>query len=319
MGKSSIAVVDLRDLQAGGERRARFVQTFGRALEEIGFCAVTGHGIDKARLDEAYGTLRRFYALPPEVKARYEVARAKGQRGYTSFGKEHAKGQDAPDLKEFWQVGRTDVPDTHAIHAPYGPNIWPDLEEPTLRSVFTRLYTDLDGMGQELLVAAAEYLQDDPAWYRDAVREGDTILRLIHYPPLPKGASPSSIRAGAHEDINFITLLVGATEPGLELLQRDGSWLPVQAFHDEIIVDSGDMLQSCTNGRMKSTTHRVVRPPDERSDVPRFSMPCFIHPRGEVDLTPRPACVAKTGGVPAYPSTTAREYLLQRLREIGIG
>lgn len=319
MSDAHIPSVDVADLHAGGARRARFIEVYGRALEDTGFVAVRGHAITKARLDEAYGVIRRFFSMSEADKRRSEIAGAKGQRGYTSFGKEHAKGETAPDLKEFFQVGRPDVPDTHPIHSKYGPNVWPDDLVPEFGRVMTKLFVDLDALGQELLVAAAEYLGDDVNWYKDAVAEGDTILRLIHYPPVAPGANPSSIRAGAHEDINFITLLVGATEPGLELLQRDGSWLPIQAAHDEIVVDSGDMIQNVTNGRLKSTTHRVVRPAGERSDVPRFSMPCFIHPRGEVDLTPRAACVAQSGGVAKYPSITAGAYLAQRLKEIGIG
>lgn len=319
MSEAHIPSVDVNDLRAGGERRARFIDVFGRSLEDTGFVAVRGHGIDKSRIDAAYDVARRFFGHGDADKRRAEIPGAKGQRGYTSFGKEHAKGETAPDLKEFFQVGRPDVPATHPIHSKYGPNVWPDALVPGFGAAMTSLFMGLDGLGQELLVACAEYLQDDIDWYKGAVAEGDTILRVIHYPPVSGDADPNSIRAGAHEDINFITLLVGATEPGLELLQRDGTWLSIQAAHDEIIVDSGDMIQNVTNGRLKSTTHRVVRPAGERRDVPRFSMPCFIHPRGDVDLTPRAACVAQSGGKALYPSITAGAYLAQRLKEIGIG
>ena len=319
MSEATIPTVDVADLHAGGERRERFIATFGRALEDSGFVAVKGHGIAKERIDAAYDAVRRFFACSDEDKRRSEFAHAKGQRGFTCFGKEHAKGETAPDLKEFFQVGRPDVGADHPIHALYGPNTWPDDLVPDFGAAMTSLFLGLDGLGQELLAACAAYLGDDQAWYRDAVHEGDTILRVIHYPPVAAGQNPGSIRAGAHEDINFITLLVGATEPGLELLQRDGTWLPIQAAHDEIIVDSGDMLQNVTNGRMKSTTHRVVRPAGARQDVARFSMPCFIHPRGEVDLTPRAVCVAGSGGVSRYPAIRAGAYLAQRLKEIGIG
>ena len=315
---TAIPTVDLNDLHAGGARRAAFIETYGRALEDLGFVAVRGHSIDKARLKEAYGVLRQFFSLSDDDKRAYEIKSARGQRGFTSFGKEHAKGETAPDMKEFFQIARTDVPADHVLNEAFGPNVWP-TQIPTFKDIFSRLFTDLDSMGRDLLGAAAEYLGDDASWYTDAVREGDTILRLIHYPPVAAGQTPNSIRAGAHEDINFITLLVGATEPGLELLQRDGTWMPVQAEHDEIIVDSGDMLQNVTNGRLKSTTHRVTRPANEAQGVPRFSMPCFIHPRGEIDLTPRPIPVAATGGEAKFPSIGARAYLVQRLKEIGIG
>ncbi len=315
---SAIPSVDVRDLDHP-DTRADFIKAYGEALEDTGFIAVRGHGVDKALINRAYDVMQRFFALPDVDKRQFELAHAKGQRGFTSFGKEHAKGEHHPDLKEFFQVGRPDVPKEHPIHSVYGENVWPDALVPGFGSTMTELFCALDGLGQRLLAAAAEYLGDDVDWYKMSVAEGDTILRLINYPPVAAGQSPSSIRAGAHEDINFITLLVGATEPGLELLQRDGSWLPIMAAHDEIIVDTGDMIQNCTNGVLKSTTHRVVRPMGERSDVPRFSMPCFIHPRGDVDLTPRPVCVDRSGGVAHYPSITAGAYLRQRLKEIGIG
>jgi isopenicillin N synthase-like dioxygenase len=314
-----IPSVDVRDLSAGGEKRARFIATLGEALADTGFVAVTGHGVSRAMIDDAYARAQAFFALPSSTKAAYEIAAKKGQRGFTGFGKEHAKDARAPDLKEFWQVGRPDVADDHPVHAKYGPNFWPDKDTPGFSSAMTKLYTGLDALGRQLLVAAAEYLGDDAAWYASAVDAGDTILRVIHYPPVADDAPAESIRAGAHEDINFITLLVGATEPGLELLQKDGTWLPILAQHDEIVVDAGDMMQNVTNGIYKSTTHRVVRPKSEKRGSPRFSMPCFIHPRGDIDLSPRAVCVQKTGGKALYPNTTAGAYLAQRLAEIGLG
>ncbi len=314
-----IPTVDIRDLSSGGEQRTRFLSTLGAALADTGFIAVTGHDVTRAMIDDAYARAQAFFALPAITKSAYEIAEKKGQRGFTGFGKEHAKDARAPDLKEFWQVGRPDVPDDHPVHAKYGPNFWPDDDTPGFSHAMTSLYVGLESLGRQLLVAAAEYLGDDIRWYADSVAGGDTILRVIHYPPVGDDAPAESIRAGAHEDINFITLLVGATEPGLELLQKDGSWLPIQAAHDEIIVDAGDMLQNVTNGIYKSTTHRVVRPKSERRGSPRFSMPCFIHPRSDVDLSPRAACVQKTGGKALYPRTTAGAYLAQRLAEIGLG
>lgn len=318
MSQASIPVVDLEDLRAGGARRARFVETMGRALVDIGFFAVRNHEITRDEIAYAYEQARAFFSRSLDDKRRYEDPAKKAQRGFTSFGKEHAKGQSAPDLKEFWQVGRTDVPDDHPVHRPFGPNVWPDPDVPGFRPAMTRLYEGLESLGRELLVLCGEYVDDDPAWYADAATEGDTILRVIHYPPVPEDAPASSIRAGAHEDINLITLLCGATADGLELLQRDGTWLPVVAGHDEIIVDAGDMLQNVSNGLFKSTTHRVVRPPDEKANEPRFSMPCFVHPRGDVDLTPRARCVERTGGERRYPAIKAGDYLAQRLREIGL-
>ncbi|MFZ9888965.1 MAG: isopenicillin N synthase family dioxygenase [Myxococcota bacterium] len=318
MKEASIPVVDLKDLRSGGPRRAAFVRTMGDALRDIGFFAVRNHDVTPDAIALAYEKARAFFALPLDQKRRYELAAKKGQRGFTSFGKEHAKGSQAPDLKEFWQVGRTDVPDDHPVHGVYGGNLWPEDVTPGFQGALTRLYEGLESLGRELLLCCAEYLEEETQWYEDAAMEGDTILRVIHYPPVAADAAVSSIRAAAHEDINLITLLCGATAEGLELLQRDGSWLPVVAGHDEIIVDAGDMLQNVTNGLFKSTTHRVVRPAGELADQPRFSMPCFLHPRGDVDLTPRSRCLDLTGGTARYPSITAGEYLAQRLREIGL-
>jgi isopenicillin N synthase-like dioxygenase len=319
MSHASIPVVDLADLKAGGERRLRFVDAMGKALCDIGFFAVKNHDVGSATIAAAYEQAAAFFGLPAEVKRRYEDPSKKAQRGFTSFGKEHAKDSPQPDLKEFWQVGRTDVPSDHPVHRLYGPNVWPDDVTPHFAPAMTALYQGLERLGGDLLEVCAEYVGEPPAWYRDAATEGDTILRVIHYPPVADDAPAGAVRAGAHEDINLITLLCGATAEGLELLQRDGSWLPVRAGHDEIIVDAGDMLQNVSNGLFKSTTHRVVVPSEDRGKrAPRFSMPCFLHPRGDVDLTPRALCVEKTGGAVRYPSITAGDYLARRLKEIGL-
>ncbi|MCE9572814.1 MAG: isopenicillin N synthase family oxygenase [Deltaproteobacteria bacterium] len=312
----NIPVVDLRDWHAGGEARARFVRGVGESLADIGFFAVSSHGVPVDLTTGAYDAARAFFALPPATKAAYHRANAKGQRGYTGFGTEHAKDSGAPDLKEFWQVGRTDVPDSHEVHAPFGPNVWPDADVPAFRAIMTGLYGALDALGGVLLEAAAAYLGEPTGLFRDMCTESDTIVRVIYYPPVAKDAPPGAIRSAAHEDINLITLLSGATSEGLELLQRDGTWRAIHTGFDTIVVDAGDMLQNITNGLYKSTTHRVVNPKDASSD--RYSMPCFIHPRKEVDLTPLPSCVARTGGEARHPSINAGDYLMKRLREIGL-
>ncbi|MEN9265618.1 MAG: 2OG-Fe(II) oxygenase family protein, partial [Thermostichales cyanobacterium BF4_bins_65] len=237
----------------------------------------------------------------------YSDPALKGQRGYTCFGKEHAKDNPYPDLKEFWHIGREG--------SPYLSNLWP-TEVPRFRSVFVELYRQLDVCGSYLLQACAMYLREPVNLLADMAMGGNSVLRVIHYPPIPLTAHPASIRAAAHEDINFITLLCEATAPGLELLQRDGTWLPIHTLPGQIIVDTGDMLQHLTNGLFRSTTHRVVNPDNDREQ--RFSMPFFIHPRPEVDLTPLPSCVAQTGGIPKYPPLTAGEFLEIRLKEIGL-
>jgi isopenicillin N synthase-like dioxygenase len=316
MSESSIPVVDVRDWHAGGAARDRFTATVGEALADIGFFALAHHGVPEALSRRAYEAARAFFHLPLEAKARYHRAGARGQRGYTGFGTEHARDSRAPDLKEFWQIGRTGVPDDHPVHRPYGPNLWPDEVVADFQPALSALYQALDGLGAICLEACARVLGEPERTFAAMADDSDTIIRVIYYPPTV-GAPPGAVRSAAHEDINLITLLSGATAEGLELLRRDGTWMPVHVSFDHIVVDSGDMLQSVTNGLFKSTTHRVVNPADASSE--RFSMPCFVHPRKEIDLTPLPSAVARTGGAPRFPSQTAGEYLDQRLREIGLG
>jgi isopenicillin N synthase-like dioxygenase len=312
----NIPVVDLRDWNAGGEARRRFVRGVGESLADIGFFAVAHHGIPEDLTVGAYRTAKALFSLPREVKDRYHRPEVAGQRGYTGFAVEHARDQRAPDLKEFWQIGRTDVADDHPVHALYGPNVWPDDVVPEFRPTMTRLYEGLDRLGAQLLEACAEFIDAPPATFASMVTEADTIVRVLYYPPVAADIPPGAVRSAAHEDINFITLLSGATAEGLELLRRDGTWMPVHTGFDTIVVDSADMLQNLTNGLYKSTTHRVVNPPDSKAE--RFSIPCFIHPRLDVDLSPLAACVTRTGGTARYPRITAGQYLDQRLREIGL-
>ena len=304
-----LAVCDLRDWHSGGTRREAFIQAMGHALQDIGFFALTGHGIPIEAIDEAYRVARVFFELEPEVKRTYEQVGQHRQRGFTPFGVEHAKDQMAPDLKEFWQTGRT-------IDDPEFPvNVWPS-EVTGFESSIDGLYLAMEAMSRDLLSAASLYLGKQATWLPEMATDGNTILRLIHYPPLGGDVQEGAVRSAQHEDINLITLLVGATADGLQVMDHDGTWIAVDGNHDHIIVDSGDMLQNLTNGLFKSTTHRVVNPPDARSD--RYSMPMFVHPRNDVDLTPRPEFVERTGGEVRYESITAGAYLHQRLIEIGL-
>lgn len=309
----TIPVLDLQDLIGGNQaEREQFVQSFGQALHEIGFFALVNHGIEQRLIQSAYGAAEAFFALPQKTKIQYEIAELKGQRGFTQFGKEHARDSDAPDLKEFWHLGR-EKPTEHPIH--YPDNLWP-REVPQFQRVMTALFEALEICAEHLMTACARYLQQPPEFFTTQVREGQTILRVIHYPPVRADDKPASQRAAPHEDINLITLLCEATTPGLELLTSEGEWLPIEPIPGQIIVDTGDMLQALSNGLLKSTTHRVVNPNSSRDR--RFSMPFFVHPRPDFDLTPLPNCVQQTGGEPSYPSETAADALTKRLKEIGL-
>ncbi|NDJ18807.1 isopenicillin N synthase family dioxygenase [Myxacorys almedinensis] len=302
----SIPVVSLKEFRSGAERdQQAFISTIGKALEDIGFFALVDHGIDADLIQTAYQAAQTFFELPEAVKLRYEDPQFNGQRGFTRFGREHAKDHHAPDLKEFWHVGRET---TLANLQPH--------EVPQFHPLMSRLYQQLDACAATLLEACALYLGEPRSRLSAMTKGSDTILRIIHYPPVPQDADGSSLRAAPHEDINLITLLCEATASGLELLQRDGTWLAIPALEGQIIVDSGDMLQRLTNGLLKSTTHRVINP-DDRSDR-RFSMPFFVHPRPETDLTPLQRCVEQTGGIQTFPAITAETYLRLRLQEIGL-
>ena len=312
----TIPVVDLNDFRSADPRRQDlFVKTLGDALVEVGFFAVENHGVSSDLISKAYQDARTFFNLPLAAKLSYEDPKLKGQRGYTGFGKEHAKDSKAPDLKEFWHVGRNLQTD-HPRNDEYLKNIWPS-EINSFQVTFNSLYSQLDATASLLLQAAARYLNLDENLFSNMSYEGNSILRVIHYPPVPTDRHPASIRAAAHEDINLITLLCESTASGLELLQRDGTWRPIHSLKGQIIADAGDMLQNITNGLYKSTTHRVVNPDNSREE--RFSMPFFTHPRSECDLSPLKSCIEQTPNHQTkYPNITAGDYLNQRLREIGL-
>lgn len=311
----TIPVVNLQDyLNGSPAQRDAFVKRMGDALKDFGFFALENHGVDYRLIEKAYQLAAGFFDLDEPTKKKYEDLELKGQRGFTSFGREHAKGQKAADLKEFWHVGR-ELAAGSPLRATYPANIWP-TEIPEFKEVMVELYRQLDVCSMRLLEACSIYIGEAPELLPAMAKDGNTILRVINYPEIPESRDPASIRAGAHEDINFITLLCEATAGGLELLKRDGSWMPIHALKGQIIVDTGDMLQNLTNGLLKSTTHRVMNPDNSRER--RFSMPFFVHPRSEVDLTPLPRSIEKTNGTKTFPNITAGEYLEQRLREIGL-
>ncbi|MEY3433520.1 MAG: hypothetical protein RL131_1456 [Bacteroidota bacterium] len=311
----NIPVVDLNSFVNGtSDEQNLFVATLGNAFEEVGFVAVKNHGIDHTLINDIYAAVKAFFALPEESKRKYEIAGLAGQRGYTSYGKEHAKGSDAPDLKEFFQYGQTidagrvspeSYPDNVQVH-----------EIENFNSLFLRAYRSFEKSGGALLSAISMHLGLDRNYFDSHIDMGNSILRAIHYPPILQEPQ-SAIRAEQHEDINLITLLVGASAEGLEIFTKQNEWAPVKAGPDEIVVNVGDMLQRLTNDRLKSTTHRVVNPPRELWHTSRFSLPFFLHPQSNMSLACLESCIDQQHPK-LYEDYTAGQYLDERLREIGL-
>lgn len=296
-----------------------FARAFGTSFQRFGFAMITDHGLDPALVDRAWALTRALFAQSEEQKRGYLVPGQSGARGYTAFGTEIAKGAKHVDLKEFWHVGR-DLPEGHPLSDSMPPNIWPDEPE-GFRETFEAMFAEFDRIGAQLLSGIARYLELSPDWFDDPIRDGNSVLRLLHYPPVPEiseGGSPDGIRAEAHEDINLITLLLGAEEAGLQILEPDGSWLPVSPPPGALAVNVGDMLQRLTNHRLPSTTHRVVNPDAGRAAHSRYSMPFFLHLRSDFEIKTLPGCVT-ADNPDRYPqSILADDYLQERLREIGL-
>jgi isopenicillin N synthase-like dioxygenase len=289
-----------------------FAQQLGRSFEEYGFAIIADHGIPDALIHRAEEQAKAFFALPDATKRKYHIEGGGGARGYTPFGIETAKGASAFDLKEFWHVGR-ELAHGHPFRDHMPDNVWP-TELAGFRKTFEELFATFDRTGLKILKAIARFLKIDEDYFIDTVRDGNSVMRLLHYPPI-QGEPGSNVRAGAHEDINTITLLLGAEEAGLELLTRDGRWIPVSPKPGELVVNIGDMLQRLTNGKLRSTTHRVVNPPPERRGFSRYSMPFFLHFRSDFLIEPLPGTVP-AGEQPKWPPITANDYLQERLREI---
>src|ERR1044072_3158126 len=302
----SIPVVDLAAFTSvDAKSKAAFVQALGKAYEEVGFVAVKNHGIPDALIADLYKYVQQFFALPSDTKYQYEIPELAGQRGYTSFGKEHAKGFDAPDLKEFFQFGQK-VEDEDPIKKEYPPNVSVN-EVSEFSPTFYKAYRAFEKSGKYLLQAIALYLGLEENYFDDKIHNGNSILRAIHYPPITQEPK-SAIRAEQHEDINLITLLVGASADGLQILDKQDNWVPVTSLPEQIVVNVGDMLQRLTNNRLKSTTHRVVNPPREMWGSSRFSIPFFLHPKGEMSLACLESCIDESHPK-AFPDATAGEYL----------
>ncbi len=313
-----IPAVDLSDFVSNDRlRQQSFVQTLGDAYQNIGFVAVKNHGLSDELTANLYQSVKQFFALPQATKLRYELKDLGGQRGYTAKGKEHAKGRTIGDLKEFYHVGQ-EISQEARSRLGYPQNIFPE-EVPEFATATVEAYRILESAGIKILRAIALYLGLDEFYFDDKVQKGNSILRAIHYFPLnnPKDIPDGAVRAAAHGDINLITLLMGASAEGLEILRRDGKWIPVTALPEQIVVNVGDMLERLTNKKLKSTVHRVINPPQELLATPRYSIPFFMHPISSMDLSCLPSCIDDEHPK-QFADITAGEFLNQRLREIGL-
>lgn len=291
--------------------RTKFIDDLFGGLKEYGFIILKDHIVDQSKVDRAYEYVHEFFQLPEEVKMKYYDAKIAGQRGLTPFKKEHAKDNPNPDLKEFWHVGRELAADSQ-YKGVYPENMWP-TEVSEFKKAFTELYSSMDQTSVILLEALGVALDVAPGFFKEMINDGNSILRTIHYPPTKGHDTQNSIRAAAHEDINLITMLVGATASGLQLLDNDGTWLDVNSKPGQIVVDTGDMMSRLTNDVLPATTHRVVNP--ENDGDRRYSMPYFVHPHSKAMLSCLDSCVG-TGR--KHEDITAGDFLTQRLKEIGL-
>ena len=312
---TNIPSVDLADFLSGdSKRKQKFVNEIGTAYSEIGFASVKNHFLSDELMDSLYTEVKGFFALPEAVKKQYEIEGLGGQRGYISFGKEHAKGKKEGDLKEFWHFGQEPSADATLTEV-YPDNVLVN-EKPAFNIVGRETYNMLEKTGIYVLRALALYIGLDEFYYDKWIANGNSILRPIHYPPIvdePKGA----VRAGAHGDINLITLLMGASAGGLQVLRNDGEWLEAKPEEGNLVVNVGDMLERHTNNKLRSTIHRVVNPPKEEWGTPRYSIPFFMHPRSEMSLNCLEECIDENHPK-GFDDITAGEFLQQRLREIGL-
>ena len=315
MGKRAIPLVDLQQYITGNEaEKSAFVDQLGDAFHNLGFVGVVNHGVSKQLIDDFYKASKEFFSLPVSLKKKYEIAGMAGQRGFTSFGKEHAKQSKVADLKEFFQIGQFVAPDhPRKPDYPDNPNV---AEVENFYQLGKQLYQSFEIAGGHLLKAIATHLNLPIDYFDAQIKDGNSILRTIHYPPITSEPA-SAIRAEQHEDINLITLLVGASAGGLQLLTSNGEWLDIVPEADEIVINVGDMLQRLSNNYLKSTTHRVVNPPREEWHVPRLSIPFFLHPVSEMRLDCLEQCINVDNPL-HYEPISAGEYLDERLQEIGL-
>ncbi len=313
-----IPSLDLADFTGqDGAKKKKFVDDLGAAYNTIGFVAIRNHFLDEKLSQNLYDVIKRFFGLPDDIKKKYDIPDLAGQRGYIGKGKEHAKGRNTGDLKEFYHVGQQVVGDD-PIKAEYPDNIWP-TELPEFREISLDVYRQLEKTGVEMLRAIALYLNLPENYFDSRVKHGNSILRPIHYYPIenPDEVPEDAVRAAEHGDINLITLLMGASADGLQVLRRDGKWIAITALPEQLVVNVGDMLERLTNKKLKSTIHRVVNPPRRLMNTPRYSIPFFMHPRSEMNLAALPGCV-DAAHPKLWGDITAGEFLNQRLMEIGL-
>ncbi len=312
---SRIPSVDLKLFLSEDENlKKQFVQEIGSAFNDIGFVALSGHFLEDQLIEELYREVRAFFNLPEDVKSKYEIEGIGGQRGYTSFGRESAKGYSAGDLKEFWHFGQYDAPKS-ASTADYPDNVYV-TEIPEFNSVGKLAYQQLEKTAKYVLRALAIYLDLDETYFDDYIRNGNSILRPIHYPPITQEPK-EAVRAAAHGDINLITLLMGAQGKGLQVQDHEGTWHDAIARPDQLMINVGDMLSRLSNNKLKSTIHQVVNPPRELWSTSRYSIPFFMHPISSMRLDCLPQCV-DAGHPKQFEDCTAGEYLHERLVELGL-
>lgn len=309
MALDALPALSMNDRRADPEG---FARAMGESYANYGFAIVRDHGLSEALIARALGATKEFFALPETMKRRYHVAGGAGQRGYIPFGMEAAKGAEKVDLKEFWHVGR-ELPEGHRYRPVMPHNLWPAEVAGFRRDVYG-LYEALDRLGQDLLVSIALFLNLPSNYFANATRDGNSVLRLLHYPPTPP--NPDGVRAEAHEDINTITLLLGAEEAGLQLLTREGEWLAVNPPPGALVVNIGDMLQRLTNHVLPSTSHRVVNPAPDRAHLPRYSIPFFLHFAPDFLIETLPSCITAENPNRYPEPITAQDFLYERLREI---
>ena len=311
---NKIPSVDLADfLSEDPNRKQKFVNEIGTAYENIGFVSLRSHFLDDALVSDLYKEVKAFFALDLAKKKQYEIEGLSGQRGYVSFGKEHAKGKKEGDLKEFWHFGQEPSEDANLTEV-YPENVQVD-ELPNFNATGMQAYRMLEKTGIYVLRALALYIGVDEFYFDHWASNGNSILRPIHYPPITKEPE-GAVRAGAHGDINLITLLMGASSGGLQVLRKDGVWIDAIPEEDELVINVGDMLERHTNNKLRSTIHRVVNPPKEQWESPRFSIPFFMHPRGDMDLSCMDLCIDEQHPK-SFDDIMAGDFLIQRLIEIG--